>query len=375
MSLVWHLAKKDLRRMSVPVVVWLVSLGLPALWLSLLHVPNETVSADGTEPWCNIVSALLATLTFMQLTASVLLAGFLVLEDPVVGTTTLWLTRPIAGWRLMVAKLLSATLLLAIAPVAILLPAWLATGFTLRDCASTAAEAMLMQGGLILGGLALATLAESLVHYVTVSLCFIVTFGIGLSRLPAHWLGVEAAYNGTPEFFMSVVVLPPLAIVLAMQYLTRTARQSWTILSLALVAAVAARIYWPVEREIHSLAVERPRWELPARAGAEAAGGGIVLRVVGFANGEHGEVSALLVEDRRRGPLFQLQQRSGHRSYFFIREKPTGLARPLQAHPMRELVQNGIMLRVWRLVPEDQGEWPANGILAMVNGTGTDMAP
>ncbi len=377
MNLIWHLAKKDLRRMVLPVALWLAFLGLPALWLARVHVPEEVVLGDAVMSWSNVIGALLTTVSLMQVVAGAMLAGFLVLEDPAECTSALWMTRPITGWRLLAAKLLTAALLFVAAPVSVLLPAWLAAGFTMRDCAAAATDWTLAQGGMVLAALALASLAQNLTHYVTVLLGFVLVMGISMSRLPAQWLGVEVAFNGSLQFLFGALVLPLLAVVLVLQYQTRDARRGWTVVGLILVVAFAARIYWHVERGPQVPAVTGVALELPLRAGAEVRAGGSLLRVAGFTLSGRGMVSALILEERGRGSGFLRPRRSGGLSPcpFFLRENLEGVKRRLRANPTIEVAQLTIMLRVWRLVPEDDHEWPVTAVIVTKDGPEADKIP
>ena len=375
MNLTWHLAKKDLRRLALPVALWLAVLGLPALWLSLLHVPREAVISSDALSWSNTLGALLITLSTMQMVAGVLLAGFLVLEDPVSGTTAHWLTRPIAGWRLLAAKLIAALLLLVVAPVLALLPAWMVAGFSLRDCVLAAVDWMLVLGGLMIAALTLASLARNLAQHATALLIFTVVLIAGISRLPSQWLSVQAAFNGSPQFLVNVTVLPLLAVALALQYATRKSKCAWAVIALALVVAVSARICWRVERDPQWSATVTGKLDLPLRIGAEARTGVSLLRVKGFTPSERGKAPAIIVEERRRGPVFQVQRSSGGISPFSLRDKSGGAARRLLADPMCEVTQNAITLRVWRLVPEDKGDWPDGASLVLEDSPAVEKQP
>jgi hypothetical protein len=375
MKLTWHLVRKDLRRLAGPVALWLAFLGVMALWLARLHVPDDVVRANGTAAWSDTLGAMVSMLSLMQVVAGGLLAGFLMLEDPVGGTTAHWLTKPIAGRRMLAAKLLAAALLFVAAPVAALLPAWLAAGYTTVNCASAATAWVLVQGGQVLTAMALASLARNLAHYVMLVAVYAVVMGVGMSRLPAQWLGVEVAFNGSPGLLIGAVVLPSLAVVLAVQFGARDTRRGWAVLGVAFVVAALARICWPVAPTARVHPAEESVVELPARAGAEAQGGGSWLRIAGFTPGERGQVSALVMEERRHGGAFSLQRTTGGSSDFFIREGANGARRRLRADPMSEVGQNAIVLRVWRLVPEDGGDWPADGILARGESPKTRKEP
>jgi hypothetical protein len=102
MNLTWHIIKKDLRALRWPLLLWtlliVMKLGAGALLLT----------ADGTEgdSWILSLDAAAKILAALEVLSFILVAA-LVQEDPLVGTTAFWVTRPISGGRLLRAKLLT----------------------------------------------------------------------------------------------------------------------------------------------------------------------------------------------------------------------------------------------------------------------------
>lgn len=102
MKLIWHLIRKDTRRLRLALILWagLVATGV-ALALASLHVKAGT-------SW-DLERALLAlNLSWgVDLVVAYVLAAAVVLEDSPTESTGFWITRPIAGWRLLAAKVAS----------------------------------------------------------------------------------------------------------------------------------------------------------------------------------------------------------------------------------------------------------------------------
>src|SRR5207253_2915580 len=133
MNLIWHIAKKDLRRMALPVGCWLVFLFAGTFWFRISSPPGDGDLGTGVAGWTRLLNIWAMLLYGTRYAIGFILAGALVLEDPVFGTTQFWPTRPIANARLFGAKILSAVILFVLAPLAVLVPVWLGSGFTAQD--------------------------------------------------------------------------------------------------------------------------------------------------------------------------------------------------------------------------------------------------
>lgn len=344
MTLVWHLARTDLRRLAWPAAVWLALVALPAWWMAGLHVGDESVLAGTTTRWIGVIAGLNGGFTVMQVLAGLLLAGQMVLEDPVEGTNAHWLTRPVAGWRLLAAKLVAALLIFVLAPVAVLLPVWAAAGFGAGGCAAAAAEWGLRASGGIVAAMALASLAKEFSQFAISGMASLLVLGIALSRGPSGWIGRQAAFNGSPYLLLGAVVLPVAAAVLALQYRTRRTEWGWALLGAGLLVAMVARIGWTVER-----------------APAETRAGPVELRVAGFTLPRPNAPQAAVVEERWRGEVLPLQAGAAQGRRYFLRIGSTEVR--LWVLSTGEAGHAGLRLRVSQLVREDGGDWPEDAVI------------
>lgn len=124
MNLIWHMAMKDARRMWPPVVLWL-------LLLTGLHYTDWAVTHAAPDDAFWLMRAKFFHYLFLVthvLTVYVLTAA-LAVEDPPFGSTTFWLTRPVSGAHLLVAKVVACVLLFLVLPVLVSLP-WFVAGST-----------------------------------------------------------------------------------------------------------------------------------------------------------------------------------------------------------------------------------------------------
>src|ERR1700744_1256178 len=97
MNLTTHLAKTDIRRSRALLLAWLLLLALQGV-LACLAPPNP-----GRERVVAMFSQMLPQLEMLLL---FLFVPFVVLKDPLVGTTGFWLTRPISRSTLLRSKAL-----------------------------------------------------------------------------------------------------------------------------------------------------------------------------------------------------------------------------------------------------------------------------
>jgi len=95
-----------------------------------------------------------------------LIAGALVLEDPLVGAGAAWRTRPISVWRLLVAKVLGALLWLWGPSVVLGLPWWWASGLGGGDMLRAAALGLATTAAVIAPSFFVASLVDSMGRYV-----------------------------------------------------------------------------------------------------------------------------------------------------------------------------------------------------------------
>jgi len=238
MRLVWHIVAKDLRRMALPLGLWLGLIVAGAIWFQWMPLAVDGHAGSEIDAWLRTMQIWTGLLLAVQLLMGYLLTGTLGLEDPLVGSGEFWMTRPIERARLFAAKVTAVVLLFVVAPAVVLVPVWFATGFTLHDVWHASGELALRHGLLAILALTLASLVRSLAYYllstVLVALVYLVA-GSLLWRLAGVAWPYVAASAATAAVFAFVV-----------QFLTgRVARSRW-LLAATLTACGLATAGWPL---------------------------------------------------------------------------------------------------------------------------------
>src|SRR2546423_379720 len=122
MRLTWHIIAKDLRRLRVPLAIWVLLMLAEHVFYALIGgmwtAPNlEWLNRiqGGSELWLRI---------FLLPMFAYFLIGALLYEDPLVATDPFWITRPISGRQLMTAKITGALLFFLVLPLVIKAAWW-----------------------------------------------------------------------------------------------------------------------------------------------------------------------------------------------------------------------------------------------------------
>jgi len=161
MNLVTHIFKKDIRHLRGLLVAWfllvLLQVGLSGSGLA--------ASSDNMawEIAFGIISFLIPTLQFLLILAIVPL---LVHEEPLVGTTAFWFTRPISRHDLLKSKALFCGGLLVLVPLVVELVVLAANQASLGQLSMALPEILLNRLGVLLMVAALAVLTPSFARFV-----------------------------------------------------------------------------------------------------------------------------------------------------------------------------------------------------------------
>ena len=167
MKLVWHIFKKDLRRLALPLVLW----GAVIFMQFVAWRMARTEVDDHTE---HVPPHLVMVLWVLHLVAAWLIVPQLMRDDPLIGDRAGWRVRPISGARLLAAKLFGLLVMLCLWPSLLTVPWWSEFGFSAAEIARAVAVNVL--GMATFTGLALmiAVLTENLARYVAWSLVMLV---------------------------------------------------------------------------------------------------------------------------------------------------------------------------------------------------------
>lgn len=242
MNLIWHLAKKDLRRAWIPLALFALFIATKiALGLMLMReLEFERVGM--------LLDFLKVAATAEYLFGYVLVA-VIIHEDPTVGTNAFWMTRPISGLRLLGTKILTLAAALMILPVVITLPWWIACGFDARDVVSAMGTLLWMQTSVIAIALPFAVLTSSLAAYLAASLIYLVGSLFLMTSLRGFFSPTGSPFLGggasdTKGLFFVTLLTGTVVCVLIHQYRTRLRRRSLTILGLGIACAFMVLGTW-----------------------------------------------------------------------------------------------------------------------------------
>ncbi|MFT3783490.1 MAG: hypothetical protein QM790_15870 [Nibricoccus sp.] len=128
MKMIWHIMKKDLRAIWPLWAGWLalIAIRIPLLLYYVNSAGAQALSVISLVGGCSLLADVLLVVSLVRA---------LVHEDALVGDNSFWVTRPVAGNQLLVAKLLGASIVCVASPLVLLLPTWLGFGFDQSEIA------------------------------------------------------------------------------------------------------------------------------------------------------------------------------------------------------------------------------------------------
>ncbi len=245
-----HQVLKDVRVLRWPAAIWLaliVVFQAMTVRLALVPVQPAPVPRSAIDPieFTNVV--LIAALVGLFAVIAVLL----VQNDPAVGTTAFWFTRPVSLSTLVGAKLFAAVVLLVVIPLGTDIAAALAGGLTLGDAVRVVPGALVVQLAWLLPLLALGAITANLAQFVFSAVMEIIVFvsAVSLLRgvLTRRGTGAFVVPASAEVFFVvltvALILLGLAALLFA--YRTRSLRRAATALGVAPVAPCGLMFVWP----------------------------------------------------------------------------------------------------------------------------------
>lgn len=259
MNLTWHIVAKDLARLRIPLAVWVVLfLAEFAVGVRLLNgSPMTLESFEGIQVFDGLLGFLHGVIGFFLVAA-------LVFEDPLVGTTAFWTTRPISGGRLLGAKLLASLLIFGLLPVAVTLPWWLYCGFGPHQVLEASLFSLLFQVVPVSLGLLISSLTGSMSRFIMWTLLAFVAAMLGLvlvgkpaqTHLYLHGADIVVAASGRAAartHMLYVLALAGSLGVIAHQFATRRLLRSLVMLGCVAGLLAAEATWWPLAFRDRSL--------------------------------------------------------------------------------------------------------------------------
>ena len=268
MNLIWHIVKKDLVRMRLPLALWVL------LMVAKIGLGVALRAGDGVDfTWFGRIELYVNVCTWLDGLMIYILVAVLIHGDALVGTQAGWKTRPISGARLLGAKVLGTLLIFGVLPVLISLPWWLMCSFGVHEIGEAMLESIVWQALFVLPSLALAVLSENFARYFTLTLAVIFVVAVACLLQVAYLpdLGrVSLTVQESRVLVVLALVLAGLVGVVVHQFLTLRTWRSGGLGLAAIGLAMVATSVWPWDIVLHrmgpdpevargvSLTLERP---------------------------------------------------------------------------------------------------------------------
>jgi hypothetical protein len=243
MRMATHLLKKDLRRVRWLLAAWAIVLATR----SFLSVA-AFASAPGDMMVQLVVDSFSLLLPLLQLVLVLALIPLVVQEEPLVGTTAYWLTRPISGGTLLTAKALFLVIFFVLLPVSVETLNLAANGVIIRHLTLLMPHIFLEYLVYILPLWALAAMTANLARFAVIGgisfVAFILAGAVIASAKALTAEGLEwgevVALGPTTSLGLAAILLA-FPVATAHQYLTRKTRRSVAMLlgTVVLVSAVS----------------------------------------------------------------------------------------------------------------------------------------
>lgn len=252
MNRTWHLIRKDLHRLRLPLALWTLAFVVRIfLCDDLLRVGSDEIRDFSQR------GLLIIVVTVVTAFVNYLLAAGLVFEDPVAGTRMFWASRPISGARLLMAKWVVAALAFILWPVLIHLGWGLWQGIALASLVQPLQQTALLHASFTLVALALAAVTAQPARLLIWTMVGLVAIPVVLATSSSAWpRTLPPSVGWTRDAICLMLLLAGGVAVIVSQYLTRRTIQSVILGAVALAGAAAIRYGW--------------RWDLTMAARSEA---------------------------------------------------------------------------------------------------------
>ena len=247
MSLTWHIVRKDLRRLAWPWAGWMALVAVSAGWIRLVgwDGANREITAAGR--WIETVGWVAQIAVFAVFALQTALVGALVLEDRTTGSDGWWMTRPVTGGRLLVAKLFTAALLFVMAPLALTL-GLSAVGDVGAATARSVALGVFWTSAWVLLGVVMGALTAQLGQMIFATAVWTALMGTAvLGTAVFRWPpgAMDPAQLQARVEFASVGPWAALVAALGWQYRTRRTRAAWAMVAAGIAVASVFNGAWP----------------------------------------------------------------------------------------------------------------------------------
>ncbi len=277
MNIVLHQFKKDILRTRVVAGLWLLLSILQFALIAWNVQPGDTVMQT-------LYTVSFGLLTFFGILLVVVLVPLLIHQEPLVGTSAFWFTRPLARSELLLSKCLYIFLLLAL-PIVVQSIVFLANGVTLHDVLLAAPELFLKQFFWIVIVAVLAVLTPNFARFAVLGVILLIVWWICLFFLqmlmlttrPQAYINTAPSLTTSRELVSELLVLGFGTAAFLVQYLTRHKRLVIALAILGVILALPLQYFW-------SWDFMKPRQHFVADHGFNAAAVSVSLPAVSNAD-------------------------------------------------------------------------------------------
>lgn len=245
MKLIWHIFLKDLRRYWLLYGVWVLCL------VAKVGIQARVFSPDSADvSWFDGLQIAYGLIAVVESLLCFLLTAALVMADAPVGSTQAWPTRPIAGWRLLAAKLLGIVLGFFVVPVLVLLPWWLTCGYGWTELFEALTGLLILRAFCVVPAFILAALVDRGSTMLRVLGVMVVAFlGYATSQMWRHFTPslpmADEALGAVRALGAALLVVLTLVAVVWLQFSRRQLWRSLSVLALGLGVAALFGNFWP----------------------------------------------------------------------------------------------------------------------------------
>jgi hypothetical protein len=250
MNLTSHQFRKDCFRLRLPMTLWLVMV----LLRGALIMPG--IAEPGEDAFLQMMFRTFTTvLPLLQTILLLVMVPLLIHEEPLVGTTAFWFTRPV-DWRLLVkSKLLFILAIFILPPLLTEIAILSVHGASAKQLALAFLEIVLEDCKLLAYVVLLAALTQTFARYALLGASFFVGFYIliliagSLSWFlgwPTFLKGGGGANRADSAYVASTIFVIAIALMILIdQYRKRETRRAWIRVGVAFLASLAISNYWP----------------------------------------------------------------------------------------------------------------------------------
>ena len=250
MNLIGHQFRKDCFRLWVPITLWL----LLVLLRATLITPG--IAEPGEDAFLQMMFRILTTLVpLLQTILLLVMVPLLIQEEPLVGTTAFWFTRPIDGRMLFKSKMLFGVAVFILPPLLTEIAILGIHGASPMQLALAVPEILLEDGKFLAYVVILSALTQTFARYALLGASFFIGFYLVLIvaasifwyfDLPAFLKGGGGANLADSGYVASTIFIIAIAVmILVDQYRTRDTRRAWIRVGMAFLASLAISHYWP----------------------------------------------------------------------------------------------------------------------------------